>query len=99
MSKNNFVSSELETEILKVVESALRNSRISLIQPRRLTEADGAEYIGRSFYWLRNVRKADDERVLNGGDRRGPKYVRDGKSPMYFREDLDEWLDGLKGAK
>lgn len=89
---------EVIVAIEHAVENAMRNSRSSVILPRRMTEHDAAAYVGRSFYWLRNFRKADDERVLNGGEREGPAYVREGKSPMYYREDLDRWLDGLKEA-
>ena len=94
MSKNDF--SSLEFVISKAVVNVLRNSRISIIQPRRMTETDAAEYLGRSFYWLRNHRKSDDERVLKDGARKGPRYFREGKCPKDYREDLDDWLDDQK---
>ncbi|MBL1276914.1 MAG: hypothetical protein COB30_012590 [Ectothiorhodospiraceae bacterium] len=70
-----------------------------LIQPRRMTEKTAAFYVGRSVYWLRNTRKDDDGREAVGDPRLGPPYVRDGRTPFYFREDLDLWLDQKKLKK
>ncbi len=70
------------------------------IIPRRMTERVAATYLGRSFFWLRNLRKQDKERVAEGGIARGPLPIFEGRTPFYLREELDGWLDagGLGGA-
>ncbi len=94
----NILSPETVAAIADVVTTALRTSRVSVIQPRRMTEHDAATYLGRSFYWLRNMRRADDERVANGGLRKGPLYAREGRTPFYYREDCDAWASLQKEA-
>ncbi len=98
---NGVHNSELLRGIIDAVVESLRTQKIVIIQPRRMTEHQAAAYLGRSFYWLRNLRKADNEREAEGGVRRGPPFHVEGRNPMYMREDLDAWLDagGLGGGE
>ncbi len=93
------LSPELKRSIVEAIHETLSIHPMRIIQPRRMTEHQAAAYLGRSYYWLRNLRKADNEREAEGGVRRGPPFHIEGRNPMYMREDLDAWLDagGLGG--
>jgi hypothetical protein len=58
------------------------------MQKRALPEADAADYIGYSKWYLRECRSG----------RLGPglKFIKIGRSIRYLKEDLDAWLDGFK---
>lgn len=60
------------------------------ITQRALPEREAATYIGMSVSYLRRGR-------LEGSGSPTPPYVRIGRSVRYLREDLDLWLDGLRG--
>ena len=50
-------------------------------------------YIGRSYSWL--AKKA--MRGVDDPDDAGPRFGKHGKSVVYLREHLDEWLDQSVG--
>ena len=91
---------ELEDIIARSVDSALANLpskiQVTTITPRRLSESDAGSYCGRSGLYMRNVRLADKKRGADGRETEGPGVHYDGRTPFYFREDLDRWLDQKK---
>ncbi|HHJ17062.1 MAG TPA: DNA-binding protein [Gammaproteobacteria bacterium] len=62
---------------------------------RALNEKEAAEYIGFSVAFLRLNRNYDNHPP--GNRLPGPRFVRiRNRRVLYYREDLDAWLDGLK---
>ena len=68
------------------------------LTPRVLTDPEAGRYIGRSGAFMRQRRKADQERKKEGLPPLGPTPTYDGRSVFYLVEDLDAYLDRLKEA-
>ena len=52
---------------------------------RGFTEIQAAHYIGMSRAFLRKDRMQ--------GPKKGPKFIKVGRSVLYLKEELDRWLD------
>jgi len=97
MTENNL---NLQKTIAATIVQAIKDYPPTLISPHRMTEEQAAAYCGRSKFWLRNLRRADDFREAEGGERLGPPVIHEGRTPFYMRESVTKWLDaGGLGAR
>jgi hypothetical protein len=90
---------ELSEVIAAAIASGMRHfNKKSVVPatPRALTDPEAGRYLGRSGAFMRQRRKADQDRVKEGLQPIGPKPTYDGRSVFYLVEDLDEYLDRLK---
>ncbi len=67
--------------------------RHSIQDKRGLSEAEAAEYIGMSRSFLRQARM-DGTRTNRTP---GPRFSKIGRKVIYLKDDLDAWLEGLRG--
>jgi len=66
------------------------------IDPRVFDDKAAAIYCGKSVSWMRNTRYDDQRRIAEGKPPIGAKWIKQGRSIRYYREDLDTWLDRFK---
>lgn len=63
----------------------------------RVFDTEGAgTYVGKSASFIRNGRYEDIERIKEGKPLKYPRWVMQGRNVLYYREDLDDWLDSFK---
>ncbi len=62
-----------------------------IIEPRGLKPPDAGHYVGRSVSWLKKARQG-------ATDIQGPPFRKLGNRILYFREELDIWMNELGPA-
>ncbi len=64
------------------------SSPFPVIEPRGLKPPAAGHYVGRSSSWLKKARQGLT-------DPEGPPFRKVGNRILYFKEELDIWMDGL----